>query len=424
MSLLTANTPALTTRATKAGTSPPAPRPFAEEAFNLVRALQQAVEKVVDRLPVRCQTPAQLSRELGLSPRSGWKVWRFVYEPDPLAAVAFLPGDVGLSVFVDAAKRAGVPPELERGVSLALGRLRELEKRHAGDRASFQAMTLGAGETGSTAAGTPMRRHAYIGQSGLLGVQAQTTYVLTILEQLPGGQEWRLAGLRGFIGLRRNRIDAQCTIATQGIREQTEEGSKPAPERVRQLGDPETFPLVAQFCSKPLPQVVPHTRTDGRQGFELAPGAVGSSGAVNCWVGSIHTFPRLPENEAFMAYASNVPVKRAVVDVFVRRGSQQATTPTFEAYNTQAGLAVADHPKFQIPMYVPVQMLGCGLSRVAIPHIPKAKQMAKFLFDEMAVDPTDFELLRVKVNYPPVPAYMGVRVTLASADKGPPRAMR
>lgn len=417
------NTPGLKLPETATSALPRSVVPFAQEASELVRELQRAVGTVLQGLSKRCETPAQLSRELGLSPRSGWKVWRFVNETDPLAAVAFLPGDVGLEVFMEAAKKAGAPANLKGQVNSALARLRALEDQHAGDRASFQAMTMGALEAGSEAAGTPMRRHAYIGQSALLGVQAQTTYVLMTIERLPGGDEWRTAGLRGFIGLRRNRIDAQCTIASQGIREPTEEGSKPAPERARQLGDPATFPLVAEFCSRPLPQILPQTRTDGRQGFELAPGPVGTTGEVNCWVGSIHTFPRLPENEAFMAYSSNIPVKRAVIDVFVRRGSQGAA-PTFEAYNTQAGLAVADHPKFEIPMYVPVQMLGRGLSDIHSPHIPRAKQMAQYLFDEMAADPADYDLLRVKLNYPPVPAYMGVRVTLAGEDSGPPRSLR
>lgn len=396
---------------------------FSSEVSAVVRELQTAVGAFLGEFRTPAESPAQLSRELGLSPRSGWKVWRFVHESEPLAAVAFLPGEVGLSVFMEAAKKIGASATLEQPVRSALARLRDAQRRHAGDRASFQAMTLGALESGSETAGAPMRRHAFMGQSSLLGVQAQATYVLTVLEQLPGGERWRIAGLRGFVGLRRNRADAQCTIATQGIIEPTEEGSRPAPEQVRQLGSPATFPLVAEFCSKPLPRVVPQTRIDGRMGFELAPGPAGSSGEVDCWVGSIHTFQRLPDNEAFMAYASNIPVKRAIIDVFVRTGSLGAE-PAFEAYSTQAGLAVADHPKYQIPMYVPVQNLGKGLAGVRIPHIPQAREMANYVFAEMGVKASDFELLRAKINYPPVPAYMGVRVTLAGDDKGPQRSLR
>lgn len=314
-----------------------------------------------------------------------------------------------------AAQRAGASNEAQREVESALRSLAAFQEHHAGgDRTSFQAMALGMLETGSEEATTPMRRHAYMGQSAQLGVQAQATYFLMVIEQLAGGEEWRLGGLRSFLGLRRHRPNAQCTIATQGIREPTEEATRPARQRVWQLGNPGTFPLIDEFCSRPLPQVVPQERVDGREGFELAPGAVGTTGEVNCCVGSIHIFPRLPDNEAFMAYASNIPVKKAVVDVFVPHGSLSAT-PGFEAYNTQAGLAVADHPKFQIPLFVPVQMLGKGLSGMNIAHAPRAKEMARYLFDAMKLDASDFELLRVKITYPPVPAYMGIRVTFAQA---------
>ncbi len=263
---------------------------FSNEAVICVRRAQAAFADLLAGAGLGGARPTEVSRQLGLDKTLAWKVSRFTDSTDLIKAVKHIPGTGGIEIVLQAALEHGVSAAHIDAVRNANSAFREFIEQRAGDRRSFEAM-LAAGDRDEQ--GELEERKAFF-QSGsaIWGVRAQVQF-LTLCLKPSTTVEDRIDVLQmgGLIHFERLRNDVPWIIRrlwtsdSDGSSESTFK-REPIDQSISREGTP--LPLLAEYCSQPLPDINQFVGPDGIIYDELTPGAVGKHGALTCITGELY----------------------------------------------------------------------------------------------------------------------------------------
>ena len=395
---------------------------FEDHASQVIARLRHSVAAVVDSLPANRERAADLAYAFGVDMKLAWRIGRVIGDTDLFSAARYIPGAAGFQIFLRAARRRDVSKGVIAAAEAAFGSFSELVHTHAGSRKAFDMMLAGHAQEGRTRADLEQRRQMFEGSSYVWGTQARTKLRLDILAPSADSMMFDFATVRGFIDLRRLRPNVPWRIS-QGYSADDAGGAHVefVREPLAQLGhNPSVIdglPLMAQFCSKPLPEC---RRVDAPHGvieYELVEGAVGNTGILTCITGElIRGFePRYRTkgyHDIAQMFGMRTPSELVIFDVMIHRDLfGRRIEPGLCVYSDLFSDRIA--PRYRdcdlLPVQEQVEYLGMGPDVLETANAPRYVEMARFTLERCGWDGTQFDVYRVQMKYPPIPATMIIK---------------
>ena len=141
------------------------------------------------------RAPAELSRELGLDTKLGWKLHWMLSNDDPFAAALFVPGRAGIGLIAEGLERAGAERKSVEAVRKAGEAFHACVNRHADNRAGFDVL-LSAQSTEERST-IEHRKLAFQGIRSVWGIECVANLMTYILHpstsiSSPDADGWRM----------------------------------------------------------------------------------------------------------------------------------------------------------------------------------------------------------------------------------------
>lgn len=407
---------------TTLGSGPTGPVPSASPADPLETRLRGGVQRIRAALAelyasagADPSAPQEVSRSVGVNRNLAWKLSRILAAEEPLETVEHLPGAAGLSIMLEAFRRAGASDAAATEVRGAIDAFDALVRDEVGDRDTLDILVGGMLPPELQAErDRAARRLAFRGNSATWGIQAQVQLSATFWAPHPGEPTMLDAvSIGGLFGFRRLRRGIHWPLLrVNGFRQEAGE-MRPIERRFEPLdpdvpsGDP---PLMPRFCSGEQPPIEERRIPGGRQ-FEIVDGPLGNRGAVNTVTGFVDrraaSCVRDPENDAGeLIVGWFTPVRESVVDVLVHRDLPLGLPPAVRLAGRlgPAGVdPILTRHLEPIPFAEPIRSLGGGPPRLSTPLVPRYGEMVELVFDRMSWDPAAFVAYRLQVPFPPIP---------------------
>lgn len=397
---------------------------FADQALSVVRTVRGAFSELLTSVEANPQDPQSISRRFGLNKNLAWKISKVIQADDAAVALQQMPGTAGIRIFMRAIERAGASPALLQAARTAIQEYQRLIDVHSGDRATLEIMGSGLSPGGSAQRDEYYRKLLFQGASYVWGVRAGVALKVGVIG--PSGTPGMLdfAALSALVDFRRLRPDVTWVMAVRRAR--NDDGTQmPAayPEAIDyRYSGPDQAPLMADFCSQPLPELRRFTDGTGSTNFELVEGPVGNTGAQTCVVGTIQRrlpYFRTSANEIGEHSAvCDTPSELLVFDLFFHEEFQFAMSPEVLLYS-ELGASVPypsrGRDRNRLPLNERLQDLGRGPLLVATPEVRRYREMVQAVFDRMGWAPTEFHGFRMKIAYPACPTAVVLRYPLPQA---------
>ncbi len=388
---------------------------FATDGQTAFGGVQRALAEMVAALPSAPERATDLQRILGVDYKLAWQVFNITRTTHPLAAAGHVPGPPSLKRLLAAAESVGVPFKLVRNVKEAVGRFDDVVRTHAGTRAAFDSMVAAACADESTEAIDLLhRRNAYRGNVHIWGLQVQTFYSAVFIrgsESVANCIDECAVNLK--LGLRRHRYDVSATV--YGYRHAQSNGD-PAVQRVPLR--PDAFqqygaPLLTEFCTNPLPAFRTGRHADGWTFSELAGDSIGLRGAVDlCFAGVGRGSPPARDVDGSQILASNItfstPAALAIADLLVHLPSFGHVDPELVVHRHMFGdgspIAAARAQRLQTRDRI--QRLPLHGNGPDSADVPRVAELLRVVASEVRWNPDEFELFRVRTQYPVLDSVM------------------
>ena len=397
---------------------------FQAEADRVLQSLRTALTDVVGHVPGTVSKPVELRRALRIDANLSWKVFKVVKATDALAAGPYVPGDGALRTFFKAARKSGVPDQVISAARLAAADFNHLVTTYASDRPAFDSMasSLAGGEEEVGQIALHHRRAAFRAQRHIYGAYAKARVSTLIAQPSSDPRLLDIAGIIGFLALRRLRPDAALTISH--VRNFDDNGTartvqyEPLDPSVEVKSG---VPLLPEFCSKPTPECKAIKITPDTVKIDLLSSGIGRKSAIDCIGGGIIPGgggPRYRDGKSStfrMSVTLRMPCEYLLHDVLVHEDTFGHADPI--AYSCQENLGdvaastVSDDAScfggFERPVY-----MGKGPSALKTPDFPRYAELGHYTFEKLGWDAERFDVYRYRLEYPIMPSIIVMRFPL------------
>lgn len=391
------------------------------EVRDAIADLQRSVREVLAEVQgLKGNRPVDVVAALGIDLKLAWKVTNIAQSGDPFSCVRHLPGAGGWSIFGDALARRGTSAERIAAATEAFDRVLRLGEAWAGSRRGFLALAAGAVRGADKRLDAMHRKQLHESGACVWGVHARAA--IRIDAVAPAGRD-RIdcASIRATLDIERLRaeapwwIDAPLVIDDDGV--------------IRDLPhlDPiddggvggEPPHLVPDLCSQPLPQLVAVPAGPRGRRLELAEGEIGPAGRCSIVHGAVlrsvqSSVADATDHGLFQRFSIHTPATVQVFDLFMHEAILEITEPPEAILYADLGSAgdpgVRYGPRDRIPCAIEVERLGRGLRRARLPEWERQIDAAKAIFARTGWSPGQFQLLRVRLAYPPVPSTLSIEL--------------
>lgn len=418
----------MTKRAKQDGTGSGDEQSFQGEVRSVVAELQHAIRAALheqDEDPTRA--PAELSRDLDLDTKLGWKLHWLLTNQDPFSAALFIPGRAGIGIIADGLRRNGASDTLIRAVTQAGEAFHRCVTRHAENRAGFD--TLLAAHTSDTRSALEHRRLAYQGSRYIWGIECRANLLAYIVHPSAGGDMMDVATMRGIIGCQRLREHVPWRVGRTTLRrpEGVHSDFKREPVDPALEGMPigDGLPVMRSYCTDPLP---PINRVPGPHGaveFQLGPGPVGKRGRFDLITGEVvrSMQPRYAEAgdpPLRTRFGVRIPAQLAVLDVVMHQGMFHRTAPRVQMLSDlfASELGSQHQPADELPNPPELEVLRATPDQMGLDDAPGYADAVDETLGVLGWSSESFDVFRVKIEYPPVPTTVIMEFDSAAARRG------
>ncbi|MCL4209956.1 MAG: hypothetical protein KJZ68_04790 [Phycisphaerales bacterium] len=399
---------------------------FEAEAEAVVASLRGAFAEVIETALGRVATAKEVADGFGVHRKLGWQIARGAYDDDPFHAARFVPTRRAIEPWLDAARSRRVPDEVLARVDRAMESFERLLHAHAGDRESLEMMLESCAASPDAEADLRWRGEAFRGQAYILGVRVKTLLSMAVLAPSADRSGWfDMARVNAHLGFVRTRSNVRWVIGQSVVMAGPDGSVMPstrqplAPDDAARHGG---VPLIERFCSAPLPPIVRRPGPEGLVEDELQAGPIGARGEVNLVTGeimrSVGPVWRSREGEdALFGTGVRTPAEMLLCDLFVHRDLFPGVERTIRVYS-ELFSPVAHDERDRLAVSDQVHSLGRGLMRLSAPEAPRYAMLAAYVFERCGWEPTAFDLYRIRMAYPPLPASVMFHHPLPPAPAG------
>ncbi|MBN2169710.1 MAG: hypothetical protein JW819_00145 [Candidatus Krumholzibacteriota bacterium] len=372
---------------------------------------------------------AALARLLGIHRKLAWQIWRIVNAEDPLRIAAFVPTQRGLKPLLESAERCGVRAELIGDVQARVREFEEFVRLQSGDRKSFEMTMTSLGPEPDEASELQWRKAAFEGNSYTFGVRARTVFRSNVF--YPASvSELGFAFIWGLVDLYRVRPNVAWRISKKKLVDDRGHGislrQSPLSRNDQEVTGPSGVPLWSEFSSQPLPPFTRRSTPSGEIEDWMEATRVGKPGVVTCVTaetGKVE-LPRhrtADEQVHMIGGVLNTPSEWFVLDQFLHADLFGSVSPAAAVFSNLFGGEHAS-PQWRgnerLPISVAVRHLGRGPEAGYTVHVPRYVEMMARAFELLGCDAERFDLYRIVLQYPPIPATVAMWHDLPQAPAG------
>ncbi len=382
---------------------------FEDQARMIADSLSVAFTDLLTSLGGDPNKPQQCSRAFGLNTKLAWQISKVVQARDSGTALAQMPGQSGIGIFLKKMESAGAGKKLLDAARAAVDGYYELLDTHAGDRASLDMLSGEISVAGRQQQDEHYRKQWFQSASYIWGAQAKTILKVGIAGPSESVDCYDYAALNSVIDFRCLRGDVTWPLALRGLVIGGSAASNVTRETIDPRFDaPDQPPFMPDFCSDPLPEMEKVEEGNGYV-FQLAQGQVGNLGLRTCTFGTILRGVYLRfQDEAVVAgsFTTNcdTPVETLIADIFIHKRFDFAIPP--RPVMTSRMSVLLQHKLNSLPLNEPLQNLGLDPLAVTSPEVPKYRQMVRAMFERCGWNPEEFVGFRLRIAYPPCPTML------------------
>jgi len=393
--------------------------PVSSESYGSPDAILEVLHQVRDSLmqliisagadPAKTRETA---RHLELSNNLVWPVSRFLNADDITTASGDVLDRLKFEKICLACAAKGSDPGLIRQNQQAIDKLHEVITVSAGDRHSFSLLLTGLGHEDVTQRQEDTRKMAFLSNSSLWGVQCRHSFKTVIFTPNADDPD-HVDAIRifGMVDFRRLRHVSWPLYRMHGY---YDDGSVrpgagiPIEPLVETMGN---IPLLKDFCSQPLP-ALRSVKRDYGQKIDLKEGLIGNAGLLTCvvadrlvkWQSAYH----IPEKNEFMGALFDLvtPMEHMLFDVFLHQDLPYSGPPDcvlLDRLTAPRGYDPKSDALLHLPLSNKVLRLGSGLMGNASAQYPQYPQLIKHVFNQVGINPGQFQGYRLSIRYPQIP---------------------
>ncbi|NOQ21574.1 MAG: hypothetical protein GQ565_02835 [Candidatus Aegiribacteria sp.] len=391
-----------------------------EGIVRVLNRLRSALTELFLSAGINPSSTRASARELGLSKDLFWRVARITLTDNMFAHSNQIPPRASIERVVSAIEKRGVSTELIRNVQVAMREFEKMVESTSSDRTTFEIMLPGLSADNITQRQESIRKRAYLSNSSIWGVQAQTAFKAFFM--IPSENQENmidLANLSGLIDFRRLRKVAWPIYQRQIYNDkgvtysQTCEPIEKIPEAAGGL------PIITEFCSRPLPSLS-WRETETVRYYDIEPDLIGNAGSNTCVLGGISRrsagrYRDENNDRGGLIFELITPVKQVIVDLLIHRELPFKMPPEvilFDRLSCPGGYSPEMEDKKQLPHSNKVISLGSGTTGCSTHHIPGYLQMLDRVIEKLGCDSEKFNAFRFTMNFPPIPTAIIMRFDL------------
>lgn len=376
---------------------------FEADASAAIHDLRRRLDAVIELIPGRITRASELQHALGVDKALAWRIFNAVECSDAFAAARYLPRSAGIRSFLLAVRRKGLEGKPLEDVSEAVEALDRVVRSHAGDRKRFDMLLASHSVEGRREADLVHRRTAFEGNSYVWGASADVQLRTAFLA--PSAQEGYadMANLRGLLGLEFLRPAMSWPVGVTRARQDDMRTTREA--AIEPLFDLDEVPAEAAslFFSDPGLRVEAQLGPEGGRQYMVSTADVGAKGAVSCVTGDIvrpvgSLTAEEGSREAGAMATVSCPVRLLILDLLVHRSLFGGVDPEVVIRGDFAPGHEGGRP--QLPVTEAPVHVGPATGVVRTPEVPRYDEMRRFVFDRVGWDPAEFEVHRLRVEYP------------------------
>lgn len=397
----------------------PEPAGFEQQVAQTLLVLRRSVASVLAEVPGldSSSSATHVQRALRINSKLSWQIHKFATTENPLEVACHLPKPTAMSRFCEAALKKSVKPALIEQLLRTFSEFDRLVSEHAGDRATFDAMVSNlAGDAGAAQMNLQHRRDAFRAQTHIWGVQATAIISLMIFRagNMPGTVHGVTVG--GQVNLRRFRHDARWILFTRTVASDKEriDASGAIPlnaEDAARYG----APLLAEFCSKPIGRFRTVETPQRVRCIEAESDGIGNTAAATylsgeVWRNVAYTVEENGDKLLISRAGVRTPAQVLYHDIMVHRDLPLHPPEIVQYGELRTGDdAIVHHEWDRLPCYEGIAMLGRGVDAVYAPEFARYSEMAQYACNAVGWDPSEFEVVRCRIEYPVLPSKVVIR---------------
>lgn len=377
--------------------------------------LRDAFARIIERKLPGPKVVTGVCSAFGVHRKLAWQVMKVAYSDDPFVAARHVPSGHGVSVWLGAAKESGVPATLVETARRAADRFAEHAAAHAGSRAELE-MLLESCAGGGSGVHERWRQQAYEGNAFLWGAHCRVLLGMMVLApsaDRPRG--FHVAQVKGLVGFRQTRAGVRWVVNQAVV---ADDGARVDGGLSRRALDPDAaerhggVPVLPRFCSEPVP-ALSRRMAGGMVVDEIVAGPLGQTGERTVVTGEVvrnvgvaHATPE--DRIAHFGTGVRIPAESLHMDLFVHRGLFGEVERELRVFSDLASPVAFDDAD-ALPAPERISRLGRGVALAQSPDIPDYRELASWVFGSLGEDPEEYDLFRVRMAYPPMPATVMVR---------------
>ena len=380
-----------------------------EERINSVAiGLRDDLVPIVDALGGCTMRPALLVRLIDIDQSLASRLLRATRAGKLFEFLHAIPAPTGLRIFLKAAGKTKVAPDLCQRAAASVNRFQLLIDEFPAGRAGLDAAISNSVPEMRARAERTAKQSAFKGMAYLLGHESNAIVGALARQPSADGRTCDQMHIVGIHGVRRSRPGRPISVF--GMR--SSEVDSPATLRTLEgevtHGDLKNM-LLRPFCSDPLPQL-----KGVRDGDYVALTLPDETLAVN--VPSTLVIAFILSGAAryrtdIQAEESNMHVLRCpsricIRSVFIHEEIQVGSAPHITVrlpsiQDQSAGSSDSARNLHELDLSVSVESLGMGLSNIYCKEVPSHAETIAYAFKKVGWDPNRFHVYRYRVIYPP-----------------------
>lgn len=402
---------------------------FRGDTIDAVTRIRDAYARILETKCPGSKAVTAVSDAFGIHRKLAWQVVKVAYADDPFVATRHMPPTRSVALWLQSAADAGVDPTLIEHARDALDHLEGVIQTHARSRSEFEMLVESVALSDDAQADIQTqekwRQHAFMGNSYTLGVQCSVLMSLNVL--MPSedrAEHFHSAQIRGLMGYRQTRPGVRWVVNQSVV---LDDDNKAQFAMTRHPLDPDAadrfggVPVIPAFCSDPVPELR-RVRTDHDMvQDELMPGEVGRTGQRTLVTGELlrnvaPTYATSEGKRAHFGVAVRIPTEMLQFDLFVYKGLFGAVQRELRVFSELVSAITFDeHDAIRVSDQI--KHLGTGVSLAQAPDIAGYPDLARSVFTRLGADPNEYELYRVRMAYPPMPASVVYRHHMLPKDR-------
>mgnify|MGYP005724510193 CR=1 FL=1 len=377
------------------------------ECSEAVGRLRAALIGLYDSVGADPSSPQEVARTFRINKTLTWNMAKLMQSGDGLAAVPHVPGNSSIERFLKATESKGANKKAVEAVRTATREFERVISVHVGDRATLD-LVIDA-MPNSDAQGLELsRKRAFLGNSGIYGVQARANLMCCFLapnEEDPSHLD--MVMLRGLLGVRRLRPTVRIPIFR--TRQWSSAGQAIASQQWQPIEEHANDAFLSRFNKGEIPEIEA-VEAPGGTDYLIQPGPIGNTGAFDCFYGDMiragaSRYSDSTDETGEFGVTVTAPAECVLFDIVAHKDLDfvlDADSYVYAHLYTGGQIDGQWDEASLLPIRQRATAIPGSPPAVATTLVPHYSDMHGYIYERLGWDPSAFRAIRLEMKYPPL----------------------